>query len=106
MFELGRDPARGVVTLGRFQPDGKIYAWTLQYTPDRFFDQVSYLRDNQDMKHHRRLVSMMPDTMKTKLLVDGNGKPFDLRDPDREKKQREIDNNIDYRKFRVWEGRV
>lgn len=106
------DEGRGVKHFTRLNAAGNVEVQVIQRVPDSFDDDVNFLRDTVaagpklGSQNFMRPTMMVPDTVLSELLKDGNGKPFDTRDPDREKKIKSIANDIDYRKFRVDSGRV
>jgi len=111
-FTLSEDKEAGIKTVGWFLPNGKLYVQTRQHIPDTFVTQLKALRDAQnaskrrDTQQHWRAVGSIPRVLADKLLVDGNGKPLAHADPDRQKKIKQIFNDIDYRDLRIDEGTV
>lgn len=110
-FLISEDKEAGIKTVGTFLPDGKLHVQTRQYVPDQFFTELKAMKEAQEgqkrgTQKHWRAIGSIPRTLADKLLVDGNGKPLAMNDPDREKKIKQIMNDIDYRDLRIGEGVV
>jgi hypothetical protein len=110
-FLLNEDKERAIKVVGWFEPDGRITVQVRQYIPDSFFDTVKRMREQfaqrkKGTQSHWLPLPILPSAVADNLLVDGNGKPLALNDPERDKKYKSIQNDIEYRNLRVFEGKV
>ena len=110
-FTLYEDKDRGIKTVGWFLDDGRMHVQVRQYIPDSFFDTVKAMRERFTMRKkgtqsHWLPLPVLPSALADNLLSDGNGKPLALNDPERDKRYKKIQNDIDYRNLRVFEGKV
>lgn len=101
-FTINKDPARGIHTVGWFESDGRMTVQVRQYIPDSFFRTIDVLKEAGE----KRLVGIIPSALEDKIMRDSDGNLLDPRDPERQKRKRNLFNDIDYRKLRVNEGRV
>jgi hypothetical protein len=110
-FTINSDPERGIETVGWFEPDGRMTVQVRQYIPDSFFDTLKAMRESYALvrktsQSHWLPLPVLPTALADNLLKDGNGKPLALNDPERDKRLKSIQNDIDYRNLRIYEGKV
>lgn len=114
-YLMDYNPRRGTKTVSILQPDGAQAFFTIQSVPDSFFEDAKRSRERwAAMSSTRRNAALMvpqidiPDSVATILYSqDRDGaKQLAPNDPERDKRLREISNDIDFRKLRTSEGAV
>lgn len=110
-FIFDNDPERGIWKVGSFTEDGRLHVKVCQRVPDDFFTQVKAMRERaanrkKGTQAHWQQLPILPHALADQLFRDGNGQMLPLNDPQRDKVWKRIQNDIDYRDLRVWEGSV
>lgn len=109
-FTLYEDKDRGIKTVGWFLPDGRIHVQVRQYIPDSFFEALKVMRERfalrkKGTQSHWRPSMVLPSALAENLFKDGDGKQLALNDPERDKRWKRLENDIDYRNLRASEAK-
>lgn len=110
-FVFDEDPERGIWKVGSFTEDGKLHVKVCQRVPDSFFKQVKIMRENFESRKkgtqsHYKPLPILPHALADQLFRDGNGQMLALNDPERDKRWKRLQNDIDFRHLRLSEGYV
>ena len=110
-FIFGIDKERGIWKEGSFTEDGRLHVKVFQKIPDSFFRDVKAIREasairKRSTQEHWAQLPILPHVVAEEYFKDGNGKQLALNDPERDKRWKRLQNDIDYRDLRVWEGKL